>query len=274
MAKQGEIDYLRKGGEDYFRHSLNKPFSDAQCATNLAQFAAILSVLPPPPARLLDLGCGAGWTSVFFARAGYEVVGIDISPDMILCANQNREKEELDNLRFHVCDYEELCFSGEFDCAVFHDSLHHAVDEELAIRKAFAALKPRGVCVTSEPGEGHHDSPDAVEAMRKYEVTEKDMPPEKIVALGRKTGFRSFRLYPRAADLNSLIFDRNDEKSFLSLYEQLGFLKKLVLWASSWGLGVGSRIFPSRTVEAYFLRQLALRFRRALQAGGIVVMVK
>ena len=259
MAKQGEIDYLRRGGEAYFRHSRNKPFSDALCANNLAQIAAILSVLPPPPTRLLDLGCGAGWTSRFFAKAGYEVVGIDICPDMIICANQNREKEELDNLQFLVRDYEELEFAGEFDCAVFYDSLHHAVDEELAIRKTFQALKPGGVCVTSEPGEGHHETAHAIEAMHKYQVTEKDMPPAKIVALGRQAGFGSFRLYPRAEDLNSMIFDREAEKNFHSLYGQLGFFKKLILWASSWGLGAGSRLFATRTVEVYYLRQLAPR---------------
>src|SRR5579864_2184272 len=98
--------------------------------------AAILALLPPPPARLLDLGCGTGWTSVFFARAGYEVVGLDISPDMIEQAEANRERARLDRLDFTVCDYEAMAFAGEFDAAVFYDALHHAVDEGAAVAGA------------------------------------------------------------------------------------------------------------------------------------------
>ena len=42
-----------------------------------------MGFLPDPPARILDMGCGGGWTSIFFAKRGYEVVGQDISQDMI-----------------------------------------------------------------------------------------------------------------------------------------------------------------------------------------------
>src|SRR5207244_11070644 len=83
MAKSGEIDYLKNLGAAGVWHAANKPFSDPGCGRYLAELGAILALLPPPPARLLDLGCGTGWTSVFFARAGYDVVGVDLAPDMI-----------------------------------------------------------------------------------------------------------------------------------------------------------------------------------------------
>jgi len=196
MSKQGEIDYLRNLGEAAIQHAIHKPFSDAECPRYLAQMAAILAVLPPPPGRLLDLGCGTGWTSIFFAKAGYDVVGVDIAGDMIFYANQNRDEEGLDNLSYVESDYEDLNFHEEFDCAVFNDSLHHARDERLAIRRAFEALRPGGTCLTSEPGEGHQDTELAHEVTSKLQVTEKDMPPERIIALGKEAGFRSFRFFP------------------------------------------------------------------------------
>src|SRR5260370_42285195 len=111
--------------------------------------------------------------SRFFARAGYDVAGVDICPDMIAHAERLRDREELDSLRFVVSDYEELSFADEFDAAVFFDALHHAVDEALAIRKAFQALRPGGRCVTSEPGEGHHAAATSRAAVERFGVTEK-----------------------------------------------------------------------------------------------------
>src|SRR5947209_908993 len=98
MAKNGEIGYLSKLSEAAIRHAVNKPFSDPGCCRYLAEMGALLALLPPPPARLLDLGCGTGWTSVFFARAGYDVVGVDIAPDMIAHAEENRDRAGVDRL--------------------------------------------------------------------------------------------------------------------------------------------------------------------------------
>jgi len=41
------------------------------------------SLLPDPPARVADLGCGTGSVSVLLAESGYEVLGLDFSPRMI-----------------------------------------------------------------------------------------------------------------------------------------------------------------------------------------------
>ena len=198
MGKSGEIDYLTKGGPDFIRHAKYKPFSDINCAGYLMEFGGLMALLPPPPARVLDLGCGTGWTSRFLAKTGYETVAIDISPEMIFHAEEMRQQDKLDNLSFVVADYEDLQFLEEFDAVVFYDSLHHAVDEELALRKAYQALRPGGVCLASEPGEGHSLSEAAVRAVERFDVTEKDMPPRYIMEIGRRCGFRDLASAPPA----------------------------------------------------------------------------
>jgi SAM-dependent methyltransferase len=43
----------------------------------------LLGVLPPPPGRVADLGCGTGTLSLLLAEEGYAVDGLDFSPAMI-----------------------------------------------------------------------------------------------------------------------------------------------------------------------------------------------
>ena len=89
MPKDAERAYLANLGAQGVNHSLNKPFSDPECGIHLAAIGFIMRLLPPPPARILDLGCGGGWTSIFYARLGYQVTGQDIAPDMIAVARDN-----------------------------------------------------------------------------------------------------------------------------------------------------------------------------------------
>ncbi len=198
MPKQGEIEYVGRLADEEIAHLVNKPLSDGKCGQYLLDLGLILSLLPPPPGRLLDLGVGPGWTSRLFAKRGYEVVGQDIAPDMIELAREHHGSNDLP-LEFIVCDYETLSFREEFDCAVFYDALHHAENEEQALASVFQALKPAGVCITAEPGAEHGRDPGAQAAVARFGVTEKSMPPGRIIEVGRRVGFRSFEVYERPA---------------------------------------------------------------------------
>lgn len=198
MPKLGEINYLRTAGPDGARHVREKPFSDALCGRYLGDMGVVMSLLPPPPARVLDLGVGSGWTTLFLARRGYSVVGWDICPDMISLAEENRERLDGVSAEFAAGDYESLSYRGGFDAVLFHDALHHAEDERAALISAFNSLDPGGICITVEPGEGHAAASEAAAAA--FGVTEKDMPPHQVIAMGREVGFRRFRVYPRTGE--------------------------------------------------------------------------
>lgn len=196
MAKQGEIDYLEKLGPGGGEHAGGKPFSDPYCGRMLTDLGGVFMVLPKPPARVLDLGCGGGWTSVFLARHGYSVVGQDIAPDMIAVAERNRDAAGPLDLSFVVSDYESLEFRDAFDAALFYDALHHAEDPAAALASAYRALKPGGVLLTIEPGDGHAAAEASLHAVETFGVTERDMPPSEIARLARAVGFRVSRVYP------------------------------------------------------------------------------
>ncbi|MEW6751295.1 MAG: class I SAM-dependent methyltransferase [Candidatus Latescibacterota bacterium] len=73
----------------------------------------------PETARVLDLGCGAGRTSIALAEMGLQVTGIDLSPAMIEAARQQAELAGV-ALEFAVMDAAELCYAEQsFDVALF-----------------------------------------------------------------------------------------------------------------------------------------------------------
>ena len=223
MSKEAERAYIAAMGQGGRQHSLFKPFSDQGCGMNLASIGFIMSLLPPPPASIMDFGCGGGWTSIFLAMRGYRVIGQDIAPDMIELALENRARNGLtsDRVDFVCSDFESLEGAGDFDGAIFFDCLHHADDEALAIRTAFAALKPGGLLITHEPGEGHSTNPISIAAMEKFGVNERDMPPHLIVKRGMEAGFTHYRVAPMPNDLFGMFYEKRDGRALSARYRRI-----------------------------------------------------
>ena len=66
---------------------------------------------PPATARMLDLACGRGRHSVFLNRMGFDVTGVDLSPESI----SDAKAHENDRLHFHVRDMRLPFELGSFD---------------------------------------------------------------------------------------------------------------------------------------------------------------
>jgi SAM-dependent methyltransferase len=205
MPLQGELDYYRNMDPLAFAHAANKPWSDEFCGRYLMEIGA-LAELMPRQGRLLDLGCGTGWTSFLFAAMGYEVVGQDVAPEAIAFAQKTALERPALKASFVVSDYESLRFASEFDVAVFFDSLHHAVNETDAVASAYRALRPGGVLITSEPGRGH--ARQSRQEVERFGVTERDMQPSRVIRAGRAAGFSSFEVYPHATHLGIALYGR------------------------------------------------------------------
>jgi SAM-dependent methyltransferase len=206
MPRAGELTYYERIGERGREAACRKPFSEDRRGWSLMQVGAVLALLPPPPARVLDCGCGTGWLTHILARSGYHAVGVDVSPQAVALARAGDDERGPGEAQFLVADAEDLPFEGEFDAVVFFDALHHALDERRAVECAHRALRPGGVLVASEPGPGHAAAARAVS--HRFDVTEKDMPPARVLALGHDVGFRSGRVYPRADDLGKHLYPR------------------------------------------------------------------
>jgi 2-polyprenyl-3-methyl-5-hydroxy-6-metoxy-1,4-benzoquinol methylase len=80
-----------------------------------------------PPARVADIGCGTGWSSISIARAypKVRVDGFDLDEDSIAEAKANAEAEALtDRVTFQVRDAADPELSGKYDLAIAIECVH------------------------------------------------------------------------------------------------------------------------------------------------------
>lgn len=209
MPKAGELLYYDRIGDAARAYAAAKPYSDTDRGRMFMQIGAILELMPPPPARVLECGCGAGWLTKIFARCGYDTLGVDVAPRAIELAQGTPVYADEGAATFEVGDCESLAYAEEFDVVVYFDALHHCIDEQAAIDAAWRALKPGGMLIASETAHGH--SVRSRHVAEEYDVTEKDMPPSTVVRLGKRAGFRTSRIYPRADRWGTIHFSRPRE---------------------------------------------------------------
>jgi len=92
-----------------------------------------------PGTQVLDVGCGAGTNSIFLARAGFRVRGVDLAPAAIAAAGKRAKRAGL-RIDFRVADVLHLpfptaSFGGAIDVGCFHTfdpGLRPAFARELA----------------------------------------------------------------------------------------------------------------------------------------------
>jgi SAM-dependent methyltransferase len=101
-----------------------------------------------PDLRVLDVGCGPGRHTLALASRGFEVVGVDRSPDFLQLAREAADAARLTAATFVELDVRELAFDAEFDAVIClcqgGFGLLGGRDEPAVFEKIAAALRPGG----------------------------------------------------------------------------------------------------------------------------------
>jgi ubiquinone/menaquinone biosynthesis C-methylase UbiE len=104
-----DFDSVAQSYDEWYRRPVGRMY-------DRLEKKAIANVLPSPASgdRLLEIGCGTGHWSAFFARQGFRVMGLDISAPMLAMARGRR----IPRAEFCRADAGTVPFAGsEFDVA-------------------------------------------------------------------------------------------------------------------------------------------------------------
>ena len=100
-----------------------------------------------PPARVADIACGTGWSSIAMAWAypTITVDGFDLDREAVERATVNaRESGVADRVKFRAADASDPGFSGRYDLAMIFEALHDMARPIEALRAARSLLDEGG----------------------------------------------------------------------------------------------------------------------------------
>src|SRR5258708_5779269 len=103
------------------------PYSQTPSISDAARLQKLVqAVSPDANARVLDVACGPGYVALAFAEVCREVVGIDLTPEMLDVAESHRRERQITNASFQLGAAEKLPFRNQqFDVVVSRLALHH-----------------------------------------------------------------------------------------------------------------------------------------------------
>jgi ubiquinone/menaquinone biosynthesis C-methylase UbiE len=144
--------------------------------------------------RVLDVGCGTGYTACEIAREhGSRVTGIDISEIMISKANERARKEGVEDLvEFRVADVFSLPFEdGSFNVALFESVLTPIPGSKVdALKEVVRVVAPGGMVGANESYIMESAPEEFWRLAEEHPATHDMFSPDSLRALFEEAGLR------------------------------------------------------------------------------------
>ncbi len=158
---------------------------------------------------VLDVACGPGIVSCFFAHRARHVTGLDIVPAMLERAQRLQAEEQLTNVTWRQGPSDELPFpSGSFDSVVTRFSFHHFLDPLSALSEMKRVAKRGGTILVCDVA----PRPEAQEEFNRWEILRDPshtcaLTEAEFEALGNRAGLELCRKehYALAMDFENLL---------------------------------------------------------------------
>lgn len=101
--------------------------------------------------KLLDVACGPGIISCYFAKRVGHVTGLDFVPAMLERARRYQAEQQVTNVDWQQGSSTAMPFEdSEFDCVVTRFSFHHFLDPRAALGEMKRVCKPGGAVLVCD----------------------------------------------------------------------------------------------------------------------------
>jgi len=159
------------------------------------QFEMYRSLAAEVGSPVLELACGTGIITIDLARAGFQVTGLDVSPDMLEVAREKISREDAE-VRSRIClvegDMKDFKLDNSFSLIFIPSNsfayLTKLEDQKSCLRAICAHLRAQGLMVIEE----RQYAPDVLARMYEQRGTVKEWASGVNPATGRHTSFNSF----------------------------------------------------------------------------------
>ena len=216
-----------------------------------------------PGSRVLDVGCGTGYTACEIAREyGSRVTGIDISETMISKAKHRARKESLeDKVEFRVADVFSLPFEDDsYDVALFESVLTPIPGSKVdALREVVRVVTPGGMIGANESFILESAPDEFWRLAEKHPATHDMFSPERLRALFEEAG-------PQVVEVSSV---KSSESP--SAMRELGITGLFSFMVKSYWRVLGKLITDSRFRRAAKVDDQVSKF--IVEHGGYVLIV-
>jgi len=222
------VEELIQTADDYYK-SVNldqlaiKPFRIPEANHLLIELAYLIYGLDIRAGdRVLDFGCGTGWTSRVLNACGCHVIGTDVSQTALDAARAISEQWQAAGLRspHAISRLEFRRFDGHrlevddnsIDKVMVLDAFHHVPNQSVVLREFARVLMPGGIAGFCEPGPKHSQSPESQREMTLHKVIENDIVLDEIFKTARSLGFDDLKVC--LSPLHPVVVDYSEYSAF------------------------------------------------------------
>ncbi len=194
----------------------NRPWYDQQLGPALAGIPAVHDALAAPGCRVLDVGCGGGWSSIALARAypSATVLGVDIDQPSVDLAVANAHDAGVGGRVRFVCQDAASLPEGTVDVAFAFECVHDMPRPVEVLQAVRRTLAPGGSLIVMDEAVADVFAPDGDDLERLMygfslfvclpdglssppsAGTGTVMRPSTLRAFGQAAGFGAFEILP------------------------------------------------------------------------------